>query len=133
MQKNQFSNVKSSLLELEKDVIELKVKIKREMVELFLQQLLGLQVIWMDKFEQKEMKKLRPIKNTRDDWLIDYIPSPIRKSVGGFKDKIASLFETNTPKQPVYGSGKKLRKLKTQPEKKEKKKKKKKIKIKQTK
>ena len=44
----------------------------------------------MDKFEQREMKK-------------------IRKSVDGFKDKIVlSLFKTNTPKQAVYGRGKKL-------------------------
>ena len=52
----------------------------------------------MDKFEQKEMKKIRLIKNTWYDWLISYIPEPIRKSVGGFKDKIISIFKTNTPK-----------------------------------
>ena len=50
----------------------------------------------MDKFEQKEMK-IRPIKNTCYDWLINYIPETIRKSVGGFNDKIASFFKTNTP------------------------------------
>ena len=49
----------------------------------------------MDKFEQKE------IKNNWYDWLINYIPEPVRKSVGGFKDEILSLF--NTPKQTVYG------------------------------
>ena len=68
----------------------------------------------MDKFEQKEMKKIRPIKNTWQDWLINYIPQSIRKSIGGFKDKIVRFFETNTPKKPVYGRGKKLRKPKTQ-------------------
>ena len=68
----------------------------------------------MDKFEQKEMKKIRPIKNTWYDWLINYIPEPIRKSVGGFKDKMVSLFKTNTLKQTVYGRGKKLSKPKTQ-------------------
>ena len=52
----------------------------------------------MDKFEQKEMKKIRLIKNTWYDWLINYIPEPISKSVGGFKDKIISIFKTNTPK-----------------------------------
>ena len=52
----------------------------------------------MDKFEQKEMKKIRLIKNTWYDWLINYIPEPIRKSAGGFKDKIISIFKTNTPK-----------------------------------
>ena len=45
----------------------------------------------MDKFEQKKMTKIRPIKNTWYDWLINYIPEPIRKSVGGFKDKIVIL------------------------------------------
>ena len=34
--------------------------------------------------------------------LINYIPEPIRKSVGGFKDKIVSLFKKNTPKQTVW-------------------------------
>ena len=67
----------------------------------------------MDKFEQKEMKKIRPIKNTWQDWLINCIPWSIRKSIGGFKDKIVRFFETNTPKKPVYGRGKKLRKPKT--------------------
>ena len=62
----------------------------------------------MDKFEEKEMNKIRPIKNTWYDWLIDYIPEPIRKSVGGFKDKIVSLFRTNTSEQTVYGRGENL-------------------------
>ena len=44
------------------------------------------------------MKKIRPIKNTWYNWLINYIPDPIRKNVDGFKDKIISLFKTNTPK-----------------------------------
>ena len=47
-------------------------------------------------FEQKEMKKKRPIKNTWYDWLINYVPNPIRKTVGGFKGNIVSLFKTNT-------------------------------------
>ena len=68
----------------------------------------------MNKFEQKEMKKIRPIKNTCYDWLINYIPEPIRKSASGFKDKIASLFKTNTPKPRVYWRGKKLSKPKRQ-------------------
>ena len=53
----------------------------------------------MDKFQQKEMKKIRPIKNTLYDWLIDYIPDPIRKSVGGFKDKTVSLWERKETKE----------------------------------
>ena len=69
----------------------------------------------MDKFEQKEMKKIRASKNTWYDWLINYIPDPIRKSVGCFKDKIGSLFKTNKPKQTVMGEErKKLSKLKIQ-------------------
>ena len=68
----------------------------------------------MDNFEQKEMKKIRPIKNTWYDWLINYIPEPIIKSASGFKGKIVSLFKRNTPKQTVYGRGKKLSKPKTQ-------------------
>ena len=65
----------------------------------------------MDRFEKKEMNKVRPLKNTWYYWLINYIPEPIRKSVGGFKDKIVSLFKTNTsPKKIVYGRGNKLSK-----------------------
>ena len=60
----------------------------------------------MDKLEQKEMKKIRQIKNTCYDMLINYIPVPKTKSLGGFKDKIVSLFKKNTPKQTVYGRGK---------------------------
>ena len=44
------------------------------------------------------------------DWLINYIPEPIRKKVGAFKDKVISLFKTNILKQTVYGRGKKLSK-----------------------
>ena len=64
----------------------------------------------MDRFENKDIKKTRSIKNTWYDWLINDIPEPLRKSVGDFKDKIVSLFETNTPKQTMYGRGKKLSK-----------------------
>ena len=53
----------------------------------------------MDKLEQKEMQKIRPIKNTYLDWLFSYIPQPIRKGVAGLKDKFMSLFNTNTPKK----------------------------------
>ena len=61
-----------------------------------------------------EKKSQKTVKNTWCDWLINYIPEPIRKSVGGFKDKIVSLFQTNTSKQTVYGRGKKLWKPKKQ-------------------
>ena len=68
----------------------------------------------MDRFRKKEMKKIRPNKNTWYDWLINNISEPIRKSVGGFKDKTVSLFKTNTPKQTVYGRGQKLSKSRKQ-------------------
>ena len=141
MRKNQFLKVKNSLLELEKYFIELKdrelkdkeVKIKREIEELFFK-IIVVSIDDMNKFEQKEMKKIRPIKNTCCGWLINYIPESVRKSVGGFKGKIESLFKTNTPKQTMYGRGKKLTKPKTKEIRnpfilKEKKKKKKKLKI----
>ena len=59
-----FLHIKNSLLELEKDLIELKdrelknreVKIKREIKELFFK-LVIVSVDDMDKFEQKEMNK----------------------------------------------------------------------------
>ena len=53
------------------------------------------------------MKKIRAIKNTWCDCLINYIPEPTRQSVAGFKDKIVSFFKTNTPKQTVNGRAKK--------------------------
>ena len=68
-------------------------------------------MIWVS-LNKKQMKKIRPIKNTWNDWLINYIPEPIRKRVGGFKDKIVSLFKTNTPKQLVYGRGNKPKETK---------------------
>ena len=63
----------------------------------------------MNKFKQKEMKKIRPIKNTWYDWLINYIPEPTRKCVDSFEERVACLFKINTPKQTVYGRGKKVK------------------------
>ena len=37
----------------------------------------------MDKFEEKEMTKIRLIRNTSYDCLINYIPEPIRKREWG--------------------------------------------------
>ena len=59
-------------------------------------------------FEEKEMKKIRSIKNSWYDLVINYIPEPSWKKVDGFKDKVISLFKANTPKKTVYGREKKL-------------------------
>ena len=114
MQKNQYLKVKNSLLELEKRFTELKyrelknreAKIKREIVGLFLERIV-LSLDDMDKPEEEKMNKIRSIKNTSHDWLINYIPENITKSVAGFKDKIVSVFKKNTTKQSLYGSEKK--------------------------
>ena len=45
-------------------------------------------------------------------WLIVFLS--LRKTTGGFKDKIVSLFKTNTPKQTVHGRRKKLSKSRKQ-------------------
>ena len=86
----------------DRELKDREVKIKVELEELFLKPI-NESIDDMDKFEQKEMKKTRPIKSTWYDCLINYIPEPIRKSEDGFKDKIVGLFITNTPKQTVYG------------------------------
>ena len=94
MRKNQFLKLKTSLLELEKYFIELKdraLKIKRETEELFFKGIIVF-IDDMDKFEEKEMKEIRPIKNSWYDWLISYISEPVTKIVGGFKDKILKSF-----------------------------------------
>ena len=50
-------------------------------------------------------------------WVINYMLASIRKTVGGFKNKVVSLFDINTlndyGKKVVYGGGKKLSKPKT--------------------
>ena len=56
----------------------------------------------------KDFNKIGPGKNTWYEWLINYVPEPIRKSVAGFKDKIFSLFRTNTSEQTVYERGENL-------------------------
>ena len=90
--------------------IELKdreVKTKRERKELFLKSII-VSVNDMNIFQLKEMKKIKPIKSTWYNWLINYVPESIRKIVGGFKDKIVSFFKRNTTKQTMFGRGKKL-------------------------
>ena len=85
MKKKKNLKVKNSLLEIEKDFIELKDRelkgrdknIRREIEGLFFK-LIIVSIDGMDKFEQKEIKKIRPIKNTWYDWLINYIPESIK-------------------------------------------------------
>ena len=70
MLNNQFLKVKNSLLELEKVFRELKyivlkdreVKTKNEIEELFLKSII-MSIDDMDRFEKKEMKNIRPVKN----------------------------------------------------------------------
>ena len=81
---------KKSLLELEKDVIQLKdreLKVRKVKIKLFFKPII-VSKDDMDRFEKQEMKKVRPIKNTWYDWLINYISESIRNSVSGFKDEI---------------------------------------------
>ena len=40
----------------------------------------------MDRFEEEEMKKIRPIKKTWYGWLFNCIPKPARKSASVLKD-----------------------------------------------
>ena len=37
------------------------------------------------------MKNITPTKNTCYDWLINYVLEPMRKGLGGFKDKTATF------------------------------------------
>ena len=80
MRKNQSLKVKSSILELETDFTELKNRElkNRETEEPFLKPII-VSLDDMDKFEQKEMKELMPVKNIWYVWLINCIPDPIRK------------------------------------------------------
>ena len=95
MPKNQFLKVKNSLLELEQYFIELKdrelkdreVKIEREIEELFFKPII-VSIDYMDKFGEKEMKKIRAIKNTWYNSLINCIHGPITKILGGFRIKL---------------------------------------------
>ena len=62
--------------------------------------------------KKKRNEEIRPVKNIWYDQLINDIPDSIRKSVGGFKDKIVHLCKTNTSEQTVYGRGKKIKQIK---------------------
>ena len=45
-------------------------------------------------FEEKEMKKIRSVKNTWYDWLITFIAEPIRKNAGGFTDRVINFISS---------------------------------------
>ena len=78
------------------------VRIKQEIEELFFKPI----IVSLDdthKFQQEEMKKIRLIKNTRYDWLIN-ICDPIRKSLCGIKDKIIKILSLMPPKLFLIGS-----------------------------
>ena len=113
---NRFLNVKNTFLELENDFIGLKDGKLRER-ELKIKKIpIIVSIDETDRFERNEMKRNRPIENTWY-WLINYIPEPIRKTVGGFKDKFVNLFKANTPEnysKQTVGRRKKLSKLKIQ-------------------
>ena len=64
-----------------------KGKIKREIKEL-ISKLIIVTIDDMDKFEQKEMKKIRPIKKKQYDWVIHYVAKSTRKSVSSFNAKL---------------------------------------------
>ena len=115
-----YSKVKNTLLESEKDFIELNCIELRDRVAYIKREKEDIDI-----FEEEEMKKIRPIKNTWYDWVINFIPKPIRKSVSVLKGKVLNLYkkktpeqtvlETNTPeKQTVYRRGKKLSKPRKQ-------------------
>ena len=75
----------------DRELKDKEVKIKRKIEELFfLSQLFYLKMIWISL--KNKMKKLRPIKNTAYDWLINHFLESIRKNVDGSKDKILSHF-----------------------------------------
>ena len=72
---NQFLKLKNSLLELGKYLTEWKdrefkngeVKTKREIKELFFKSII-VSIDDMEKFEEKEMKKIRPIDKKKCRW-----------------------------------------------------------------
>ena len=68
------------------------MKFREDIEELFLKQIIS--IYHMNKFGGKEMRSFA--KSTRYDWLVNYIPEPIKKTLGNAKDKIMSLFKTNT-------------------------------------
>ena len=82
--KNHFLKAKKSLFKLEKDFVELEdtelkdreINIKKETEELFIKPII-VYIEDMDRFEEEEMKRVRPVKNTWYDLLINYIPKSL--------------------------------------------------------
>ena len=62
-----------------------ETKIKREIEELFFK-LITASIDDIDKLEQKEIKKIRPVRNNWYDWLIN------------FKDRVVCFFKRKSPK-----------------------------------
>ena len=85
---------------MERELKDKEVKIKREMEQIFFKPI-NLSIDDMEKFDQKDMDKKRPIKNTWYYWLINCIPEAITKISGGFQDKVVSLFKKNAIKLMV--------------------------------
>ena len=93
IQYNHVLKVKYSLLELEKDFMELKdrelkdreEKIKREIEKLFCKPII-MSKDDLDKFEKQEMKKIRPIKRNWFDRLIKQ--GAMRKKSKIIRDKL---------------------------------------------
>ena len=121
MLNNQFLKVKNSLLGLEKDFMESKdrelkdreEKIKKETEELCYKPII-VSKDDMDKFEEQEMKKIRPIKRNWFDWLIKQNvmgkkPKILRDKL---KDKITNDIWTLFAAEEEKEDGKKRTKLK---------------------
>ena len=111
MQNNQFLKVKNSVLELKKDFMELKdrelkdreEKIKREIEELFFKPSI-VSKDDTDKFGEKEIKKIRPIKKCWYDQLNKLWRGRETKIIRDkLKDKIINdiwtVFETEQEKE----------------------------------
>ena len=108
MQSNQSLRVKNSFLELEKYFMELtdrELKDRKENIKREIEELLHKPIIVskddMDKFEEQEMKKIRPIIRTLSDQVINNNMMKKKRELirDKLKDKIISdlsrIFETN--------------------------------------
>ena len=78
MQRIRFWYQKTILYNKDEKLKERKLKIKKKQKNFFFKPII-MSVGDIDRFEQKEMKNNRLIKNTWY-WLINFIPEPIRKT-----------------------------------------------------